>query len=56
MEDEQQEFELFEGDLTEEDIVGFAKMLGMHPIRDKELLWFAEESNSRLLTRISRLW
>jgi hypothetical protein len=38
------EFDLFTGQLTDEDIVAFAQMLGMHPIRDKELLWFAEES------------
>lgn len=38
------EFDLFTGPLSQEDIVQFAQLLGMHPIRDKELLWFAEES------------
>lgn len=42
--DENLEFDLFTGQLSEEDIIAFAQLLGMHPIRDKELLWFAEES------------
>jgi len=40
----QPEYEEFLGPLTEEEIKAFALQIGMHPIRDKELLWFAEQS------------
>lgn len=43
-EEDEMEFELFTGPLSHEDIIAFAQVLGMHPIRDKELLWFAEQS------------
>lgn len=43
-EGEDLEFEMFVGPLSEENIIAFAQILGMHPIRDKELLWFAEDS------------
>lgn len=44
-ESEEMAFELVTGPLSHEDVVAFAQFLGMHPIRDKELLWFAEESD-----------
>lgn len=54
-EEENNVFEIFEGSLTEEEILSFAKCLGMHPVGDKDLLWFAEESRW-FISRVLRLW
>lgn len=42
------EFFIFETDPTEEEILFFAKKLGMHPIRDKKYLYLAREGKQPL--------
>lgn len=49
------QFEEFSGDLDINYVKEFAVLLGMHPIRDQRLLWWAEESSTRFIVRIQRL-
>jgi hypothetical protein len=58
MEDDEEEhlsLELYEGEPTEEQVVEFGKIIGMHPVRDKELMGFARESKPRFTARVPRL-
>jgi hypothetical protein len=51
------QFEEFSGELDMSYIKEFAVILGMHPIRDQRLLWWAEDSRkSVFMLRIQRYW
>ena len=43
------EFDIYSGKPSDEEVIEFAKVLGMHPIRDKALLWFAEQSSDFII-------
>lgn len=50
--EEAHQFTMFDEEPTDEEIVLFAKMMGMHPIRDQKYLYLAREgmpsSNCRI--------
>lgn len=51
--EESHQFHLFEDEPTEEEIIFFAKKMGMHPIRDKKYLYLAREGEMITNCRIA---